>query len=66
MRVGEYLVYARLDCWILSQNCRNILPWHTAAQLVSAQKRDVAITGGDELCENLNPLQGLTFDGTTC
>ena len=28
---------ARLDCWTLSQNCRKTLPWHTVAQLVSAQ-----------------------------
>ncbi len=24
------------------------------------------VGGGDDLCENLNPSQGLTFDGTTC
>ena len=35
--VGQ-LVHTGLDCWILSQNCRNILPWYTVAQLVSAQK----------------------------
>ena len=29
----EYLVHARLDCWI----SRNTLPWHIVAQLVSAK-----------------------------
>ena len=27
IHVGKYLVHARLDC-VLSQECRNILPWH--------------------------------------
>ena len=31
------MLRGRLDYWILSQNCRNILPKHTVAQLVSAQ-----------------------------
>ena len=31
--VGEYLVHARLNCWI----SRNTLPWDIVAQLVSAQ-----------------------------
>ena len=28
IHVGKYLVHARLDYWILSQDCRNTLPWH--------------------------------------
>ena len=28
MHVGNFLVHARLDYWILSQECRNTLPWH--------------------------------------
>ena len=28
MWVGRYLVHARLDYWIMSQNCRNAFPWH--------------------------------------
>ena len=31
--MGEYLVHARLGCWI----SRNTLPWHIVTQLVSAQ-----------------------------
>ena len=31
--MGEYLVHARLGCWI----SRNTLPWHIVAQLVSAK-----------------------------
>ena len=32
-------MHTGLDCWILSQNCRNILLWHrhTVAQVVSAR-----------------------------
>ena len=33
MHVGEYLVHARLGCWI----SKNTLPWHIVTQLVSAQ-----------------------------
>ena len=44
--LGEYLVHTRLDCWILLQNCRNILPWHTVAQLVSAQKETLLWLAG--------------------
>ena len=29
-------------------------------------KRDAVMAGGDELCENSNPLQGLTFDDLPC
>ena len=28
-------------------------------------KRDAVMAGGNEVCENLNPLDGLTFYGTT-
>ena len=28
MWVGRYLAHARLDYWIMSQNCRNAFPWH--------------------------------------
>ena len=28
IHVGKYLVHARLDYWVLSQDCRNTLPWH--------------------------------------
>ena len=28
MWVGRYLVHARLDYWIMSQNCRNKFLWH--------------------------------------
>ena len=29
IHLGEYLVHASLDYWILSSNSRNTLPWHT-------------------------------------
>ena len=54
----EYLVHATLDCWI----SRNTLPWYIVAQLVGAQN-ETLMAGGDELRENTNPLQGLTFEG---
>ena len=28
MHVGRYLVYAGLDCGIMSQDGRNAFPWH--------------------------------------
>ena len=28
IRVGRSLVHARLDYWIMSQDCRNAFPWH--------------------------------------
>ena len=28
IHVGRYLVHARLDNWIMSQDCRNTFPWH--------------------------------------
>ena len=28
IHVSTYLVHARLDCWILSQDCRNTYLWH--------------------------------------
>ena len=56
----EYLVHATLDCWI----SRNTLPWYIVAQLVGAQN-ETLMAGRDELRENTNPLQGLTFEGIT-
>ena len=52
--------------WILSQNCRNTLPLHTVYQLVSSAKNKklFVVAGGDEMYENSNLLQGLTFDCT--
>ena len=62
MHMGKYLVHARLDSWILPQNCWNTLPWHTVDKLVrSAQNEKVA--GGDKLCGNLSPR--LNICGTT-
>ena len=39
--VGEYLVHAGLDFWILSQNCRNALPWHTVDKLVRSTQNEM-------------------------
>ena len=46
--------------WILWQNCRSVLPWHTVAQLASAQKETLWMAGGDELCD-----EGLCTGGGT-
>ena len=35
--------------WILSQNCRNTLPFHTVDQLVSSAKNERLVAGGDEM-----------------
>ena len=40
--------------WILSQNCRNTLPFHTVDQLVSSAKNERLVAGGDEMWENWN------------
>ena len=29
IHVGKYLVHARLDYWVFSQDCRNIITWNT-------------------------------------
>ena len=59
--MGEYLVHARLGCWISI----NTLPWHIVAQLVSAQNETLSWLAEMNYvkCENMNPLQSLTFDG---
>ena len=36
--------------------------WSTSEECT---RWDAVLADGDELCENSNPLQGLTFDGTT-
>ena len=36
LSVGENLVHATFDCWILSQNWRNTLTWHTFDKLVES------------------------------
>ena len=54
-----------MDGWILSQNSRHTLPWHIVGQLESAKMRP-CYGLQDELCEDSNPLQSLTFDGTKC
>ena len=35
IHVGKYLVHSRLDYWVLSQDCRNTLPWHKLLHFLS-------------------------------
>ena len=62
IHVGEYLMPARLDYWVWSQNCRNTLPWYECSTNESI-KSGAVIAGRDELSENSNPLLGWTFKG---
>ena len=64
IHVGEYWVHARLDYWTWSQNCRNALLWHKSSTS-ECTNWDAVMAGGDKLSENLKPLLGLPFDGTT-
>ena len=57
--MGEYLVHATLDCWI----SRNTILLAYSGSTCECTKWDATVTGRVELCENMNPLQGLTFDG---
>ena len=54
--------------WIVGF-CHKTAETHFLAYSWSASeectKWDVVVAGGDKLSENSNPLQGLTFDGTT-
>ena len=33
-------MHARLGCWILQQNCKNTLPWHTVHQKVRSAQNE--------------------------
>ena len=47
-------------------DCRSVLPWHTVARLATAQEETLCTAGQDELCENLNPSQGLDAQRRVC
>ena len=59
IHLGEYLVHVRLDFHTKLQK------YTSFAYCWEGTKWNAAVASGDRMCKNLNPLQGLTLDGTT-